>query len=146
MAIELSRMDFHVTRFMNSEDVEAMTAEEIGQYMLLLCKAWALARECSLPDDRDTLRLYVRSKCVSRRVLMKFPKVRTEWGVRRRNDVQYAIWLEAKDRSECGRNAAAMRWKNKGNAISDHTIPEQTEQSRTDQSPLTLEQFADKVL
>ena len=112
---ELTRFDFHVNRFLNSEDVENMTAEEVGQYLLLLCHSFVKGREASLPDDPEALARYARSDKVSKLVLKKFPVVETEWGLRRRNETLYTEFLLAKKRSENGRSAVAERWEKDGN-------------------------------
>jgi uncharacterized protein YdaU (DUF1376 family) len=152
MPVELSRMDFHVTRFMTSEDVQEMDAGEVGQYCLLLFNAWMIAKDVTLPVEPDKLARYARVEEVSPAVLKKFPKVETQWGVRRRNASQLEVWEAAKARTEVAKKNANMRWHRNGNAVAyaeamlEHTIPEhtRTEQSGTD-SPLSLEQFADKV-
>lgn len=166
MAIELSRMDFHVTRFMESEDVEEMDACEVGQYCLLLFKAWQLAKDVSLPVESEKLARYARVSEVSPSVLRKFPVVDTEWGKRRRNEVQLGVWKAARARSKAAKKNADTRWGNaaddapayesampeecEGNAIPNHTkhnIPDQADQNTADQqAPLTLSQYADKVL
>lgn len=135
---ELTRFDFHVNRFLNSEDVENMTAEEVGQYLLLLCHSFVKGREASLPDDPGVLARYARADKVSKLVLKKFPVVETEWGPRRRNDTLYTEFLLAKKRSENGRSAVAERWEKESNTsvlrpnnerntnLDTHTIPYQS--------------------
>lgn len=111
----LTRFDFHVYRFLNSDDVENMTAEEVGQYLLLLCYSFVKGKEASLPDDPGVLARYARVDKVSKLVMKKFPIVETEWGARRRNETLYGEYLLTKKRSENGRNAVAQRWENDGN-------------------------------
>lgn len=135
---ELTRFDFHVHNFLNSEDVENMTSDEVGQYFLLLCHAFVKGREASLPDEPAILARYARVKKVSDLVMKKFPLVDTEWGPRRRNDPLYKEFLRAKARSEGGRKAVAERWENEPNtdvirpynetksAVNTHTNPYQT--------------------
>lgn len=115
LVAELTRFDFHVNRFLNSEDVENMTAEEVGQYLLLLCHSFVKGREASLPDDPGVLARYARVDKVSKLVLKKFPVVETEWGPRRRNETLYTEFLLAKKRSENGRSAVAERWEKESN-------------------------------
>lgn len=154
MPVELSRMDFHVTRFMTSEDVQEMDSSEVGQYCLLLFNAWMIAKDVTLPAELDKLARYARVDEVSPAVLKKFPTVETQWGVRRRNASQLEVWEAAKARTEVAKKNANMRWHRNGNAdayagaMLEHTIPEhtRTEQSISEQAPLSLEQFADKVL
>jgi len=135
---ELTRFDFHVNRFLNSEDVENMTAEEVGQYILLLCHSFVKGREASLSDDLNVLARYARADKVSKLVIKKFPIVETEWGSRRRNETLYSEFLLAKKRSENGRSAVAERWEKDGNTgvvrpfnerntnLDTHTIPYQS--------------------
>lgn len=118
-AIELTRMDFHVTRFVESEEVEEMGACEVGQYCLLLFKAWSRAKEVTLPVDEAKLAKYARVENVSPLVLRQFPVVETEWGSRRRNDVQYRIWTEAVSRSNKGKDMAKSRWNKKNDTEGD---------------------------
>jgi uncharacterized protein YdaU (DUF1376 family) len=119
---ELTRFDFHVNRFLNSEDVENMTAEEVGQYILLLCHSFVKGREASLPDDDVVFARYARVEKVSDLVMKKFPVVETEWGPRRRNNPLYEEYLRAKARSEGGRKAVAERWENDSNTNVDTDV------------------------
>lgn len=111
---DLTRFDFNAHNFLNSENVEVMTDAEIGQYVMLLAKAWTLAKATSLPDDPELLAKWGHCKRVSDRVMARFPIENTEFGSRRRNDVLYREWLKALDRTniavESGRVGAAARW------------------------------------
>jgi uncharacterized protein YdaU (DUF1376 family) len=111
--MDLTRFDFHAMRFAHSEAVKAMTAEEVGQYILLLCDAWLLQKDASLPDDVAYLTIVAKGK-VSPRVLRQFPLVDTQWGSRRRNDVLYIEWNRVKERSESaserGIKGNEVRW------------------------------------
>jgi uncharacterized protein YdaU (DUF1376 family) len=115
MPAELTRFDFHVNKFLNSEDVEIMTADEVGQYILLLCHSFAKGKEASLPDDLSVISKYARVDKISKLVLKKFPVVETEWGPRRRNPVMHAEYLSAVKRSLNGRSAVAERWEKDSN-------------------------------
>jgi uncharacterized protein YdaU (DUF1376 family) len=106
---DLTRFDFHVVRFMNSYDVEVMTAEEIGQYLLLLCKSWLLQKEAGLPNDPAYLAKIARVEKVSERVLAKFPVVETAWGPMRRNNTLYEEWVAAEQRSDKALERVAAR-------------------------------------
>lgn len=125
---DLTRFDFHAVRFMNSEDVEEMTASEVGQYILLLCKAWLMGKDTTLPDDREKLSRYAKVSEVSDAVLTHFPVVETEWGPRRRNNVLYGEWMDACLRSDRSRDKANKRWTPLGvnppvDATADATAP-----------------------
>lgn len=51
---------FYPTDFAASGTVEAMTTEEVGAYILLLCKAWHETPPCSIPDDDRILARWTR--------------------------------------------------------------------------------------
>lgn len=110
MGIDLTRFDWNALNFSKSEAVQRMTAEEVGQYVLLLNESWLMAKAASLPNDLDFLARIARTKKVSDIILDKFPAVETEWGIRRRNSTLYREWLICKERSESGRKAAELRW------------------------------------
>jgi hypothetical protein len=52
--IDLTRFDFRALRFLKSEDVEIMTAEEVGQFVLLMCHAWLGGKSCQPSQQSDT--------------------------------------------------------------------------------------------
>lgn len=110
MPVDLTRFDFHVIRFMNSYDVEMMTNSEIGQYILLLCKAWLLQKDATLPDDPVYLAFTAKTDKVSERVLAKFPLVETQWGTMRQNAALFEEWCRASGRSDSGKERAEKRW------------------------------------
>lgn len=97
---DFTRFDFNAHDFLNSETVESMTNEEVGQYILLLSKSWLIAKGASLPDDLELLAKYARCQKVSTRVLSRFPVVETEFGTRRRNEVLYNEWVKTVSRYE----------------------------------------------
>jgi hypothetical protein len=68
-AIDLTRFDFHALRFLKSEDVELMTAEEVGQFVLLMCNAWLGGKAASLPNNAALLAKYARCERVSDAVM-----------------------------------------------------------------------------
>lgn len=53
--------DFYWDKFASDGLVEAMTTEEVGAYMLLLCKAWRETPPATLPDDDRLLRAWTRT-------------------------------------------------------------------------------------
>src|ERR1700741_5459522 len=127
MPIDLTRFDFHVHRFMNSPDVERMSAAEVGQYILLLCKSWANGDECLLPADKSYLNRIARAKPVADLVLSKFevvwvplaaneePNPQSPEGQpaskRLRNHALYEEWCAAKKRSKVAEDKANKRWE-----------------------------------
>jgi hypothetical protein len=126
-----TRFDFHVVDFMNSEDVERMTSDEVGQYILLLCKSWLIGKDTTLPDDPEYLAKQARCKKVSSLVMKKFPLMETAEGPRRRNEILYGEWLLAKDRqtsaSERGRKTRSSPIPFHSNSY--QSIPDQTKSS-----------------
>lgn len=98
--VDLTRFDFHAKKFYFSESVRAMSAEEVGQYLLLLVSAWLGGKDASLPDNPGMLAREARVTRVSDCVLEMFPIVDTEHGRRRRNETLYEEWLKASTRLE----------------------------------------------
>lgn len=90
---DFSRFPFHVIRFLSSDAVDKMTAEEVGQYILLLCRSWVRGKDACLPDDLEYLARHARVGKVSPLVLSKFPVVETSEGPQRRNPVLYQEWI-----------------------------------------------------
>jgi uncharacterized protein YdaU (DUF1376 family) len=111
---DLTRFDFHALRFNKSEQVQGMSASEVGQYILLLVEAWLIGKDASLPDDPQLLARLARVDKVSDRVLNQFPIVSTEFGQRRQNPTLYSEWAIAKERtalaSRNGKLGSASRW------------------------------------
>jgi uncharacterized protein YdaU (DUF1376 family) len=112
MSADLTRFDFNAHDFLNSETVEVMSDAEVGQYILLLCKAWLMAKDASLPNEPALLSRWAHCEKVSKKVLEKFPVVETQWGQRLRNDRLFAEWQKTIERSETKRDAANARWEN----------------------------------
>lgn len=112
MPVDLTRFDFYAKNFIHSDNIRAMSLEEIGQYIILLCESWLTGKDCTLPEDPKTLSNLCRGSKVTNKVLDMFPVV-PELG-RRRNDRLYEEWLTAVKRSEDGKAAVQARW-NGGN-------------------------------
>ena len=106
MATDFTRFDFHAKKFYFSENVREMSAEEVGQYILLMVEAWMSGKETSLPDNPKLLARMARVDQVSENVLAMFPIVQTEHGNRRRNDTLYSEWTAAVERTEDARRRA----------------------------------------
>jgi uncharacterized protein YdaU (DUF1376 family) len=147
LSADMTRFDFHVNRFLDSEDVQRMSAEEVGQYILLLCEAWRLHKEATLPADPDYLSRVARVRKVSPRVMKKFFPVDMQTldgkEVRLRNKRLFEEWQKAINRYQRfvigGKNSAAKRSSfqapsnhlqedasNQGAAIPYHSIPYQS--------------------
>lgn len=52
--------NFYPDDFVSDGDVEAMTTEEVGAYMLLLCKAWREKPAATIPNDDRVLARWAR--------------------------------------------------------------------------------------
>jgi len=111
---DLTRFDFHAMRFMESEWVQRMTAAQVGQYLLLMCKAWLGGKDTTLPDDLQLLASWARVHKVDDIVLDRFPVVDTKWGKRRQNQALFLEWKatisRSTDASENGRRGAESKW------------------------------------
>jgi uncharacterized protein YdaU (DUF1376 family) len=97
--------------FLSSPDVALMTAEEVGQYCLLLNIQFKYP-DCKLPNNLKVLAQLARVKKVSSKVLRKFEKTPDGF---LRNARLYEDWLEASGRSEAAKKSASHRWE-KGDA------------------------------
>lgn len=120
---DFQKFDFNAKRFANSENCERMTAEEVGQYLLLLVRAWNGGRDASLPDDTVLLARWARSSSVSDAVMAMFPVVETSYGPRRRNETLYAEWLAAVARTEAGRDSVAKRKDRQSSEVLTLQVP-----------------------
>jgi len=124
MAVDLTRFDFHAKRFYFSESVRAMSAEEVGQYMLLLIEAWMGGKDTTLPNNHVYLAQLARVKEVSSLVMSQFHLVETQWGQRYQNETLFEEWMVANQRSDNGRKAVEVRWNNERNTpVSESYIP-----------------------
>lgn len=105
--LDLTRFDFHALRFLKSEDVEMMTAGEVGQFVLLMCHAWLGGKAASLPNNPTLLAKYARCERVSDAVMR-------EWKIgpdgRLYNETLSEEWDAAVGRSVHGMRGAAARW------------------------------------
>jgi uncharacterized protein YdaU (DUF1376 family) len=121
----LDWMKFYVYDFMCCEDVMMMTAEEVGQYCLLLFTAWLGGKDCTLPNDRKFLERAARGSASSL-VLSKFK----EENGRLVNEAQREIWNEGKElwqaASEAGKRGNEKRWHKKDSRDDCPPIPTQS--------------------
>lgn len=113
MAAEKDLLHFplYFNRIINSEVCAAMTTEEFGAYMWLMIHAAAKEKEVSLPPDTQALAQLAKLKKLSPRVLEQFPEIKTEWGTRRRNAVQFTIWEKSQVKVARNRAAANKKWE-----------------------------------
>jgi len=122
MAADFTRFDFHAKKFYFSENVQIMSAEEVGQYLLLLVYSWLGGKDASLPDNPVLLARMARVSSVSELVLSMFPIVETAHGPRRQNDTLYEEWSAAVKRSTQAAKKANDRW---GNATEEQSEVQQ---------------------
>jgi uncharacterized protein YdaU (DUF1376 family) len=122
MNADLTRFDFHALRFLKSEDVEVMTAEEVGQFVLLMCHAWLGGKNASLPNNPALLAKYVRCERVSDAVIREWTEGPDG---RLYNATLSEEWDAAVSRSAHGAKAAAARWKREQSSGNTPAMPEQ---------------------
>jgi uncharacterized protein YdaU (DUF1376 family) len=107
---DLTRFDFRALRFLKSENVEGMTAEEVGEFVLLMCHAWLGGKNASLPNNPALLARYARCERVSEVVMREWKKGPDG---RLYNETLSEEWSAAVGRSAHGSRAAALRWSGK---------------------------------
>lgn len=110
---------FSVNDFLSSPDVAVMTADEVGQYMLLLCYQWQ-SPQCGLENNLPRLAALARATQVSPLVLGKFSASPDDGLLR--NERLYSEWIEAQQRSTTAKNKANTRWNATAHAPA---LPEQ---------------------
>jgi uncharacterized protein YdaU (DUF1376 family) len=98
-----------------------MSAEEVGQYVLLMCHAWLGGKNASLPNNPILLARYARCEHVSDTVMH-------EWNEgadgRLYNDTLSEEWTAAIGRSAHGVKAASARWKREQYNTNTPAMPE----------------------
>jgi uncharacterized protein YdaU (DUF1376 family) len=108
MNADLTRFDFNALRFLKSEHVEMLTAEEVGQLVLLKCNAWLGGKNASLPNNPTLLAKYARCERVSEAVLREWKEGPDG---RLYNKTLSEEWDAAMQRSAHGARAASARWR-----------------------------------
>lgn len=117
MEIDASVLPIYVDDFLVSDATMRMSAEEIGQYLLLLFHSWRVKKDASLPDDLELFNTIARGK-VTDKVLELFPVVETEWGPRRRNKTLYHKWQKHVQDQEMRSERARMGGLARQNSLS----------------------------
>lgn len=106
-----------------------MTAEEVGQFVLLMCHAWLGGKAASLPDNHKLLARYARCEQVSGTVLSQWEQ--GEDG-RLYNQGLSEEWDAVLERSGHGKRGADARWnKHKSVSNAQHDAPALPRQSPT---------------
>lgn len=121
--------------FSSDVHVEAMTTEQVGAYILLLCKAWQGDPPGSLPSDAETLARYARVSFerwleIKDRVLAPFAVGIDGRLYSERLQEEYAL---ASQKSGKASESANKRWGNANAMLSDQT--------RTDKKKTPLPPF-----
>jgi len=115
---DLPYFPFYPKDFANDGRVEAMSTEEVGAYILLLCKAWREEPVGSIPDCDRTLARWARltpekwSDCRSA-VLLAFTKgTDGRWHQRRMTDEYEKLRTFYKTKQKAAKLGAQKRWGN----------------------------------
>jgi uncharacterized protein YdaU (DUF1376 family) len=118
---DITRFTFHAQKFYFSESVRAMSAEEVGQYLLLLVASWLGGKEASLPDNPGMMAREARVREVSPLVLEMFPLVETEeHGSRRRNETLHQEWLNCREKTDVARTNGSQKTEAKAVAAREN--------------------------
>jgi uncharacterized protein YdaU (DUF1376 family) len=111
---------FYVDDFSSDGKVEAMTTEEVGAYMLLLCKAWRERPPGSIPDDDRVLARWARltpdrwRECRSAVLAAFIAGKDSRWHQKRMRKVYEKMRISAERRSAAGKAGAGRRWSKSG--------------------------------
>jgi uncharacterized protein YdaU (DUF1376 family) len=125
---------FNVNDFLFDEVVDAMSAEEVGAYIRLLCRAWNQKPAGTIPDDDSTLARWShlspdRWTACRPAVLAAFTAPSNGRMTQKRMAAEYRKMTEARRvRSSAGRMGAKKKWQCYSNAMAP---PEQCH-SQTD--------------
>ncbi len=133
---DFTRFDFHALRFLKSEDVEIMTAEEVGQFLLLMIHAWLGGKAASLPNNPTLLAKYARCERVSEAVMGEWKEGPDN---RLYNETLSEEWDAAVGRSAHAMRGAAARWnKDKSTGNAQGNAPAMPEHSPSNAPPFAL--------
>jgi uncharacterized protein YdaU (DUF1376 family) len=112
-----------------------MTAEEVGQFLLLMIHAWLGGKTASLPNNPELLARYARCERVSESVMRQWPAGPDG---RLYNETLSEEWVAAEFRSAHGARGAAARWnKDKSPSNAHGNAPAMPEQCPSNAAPLT---------
>jgi uncharacterized protein YdaU (DUF1376 family) len=112
---------FYPKDFLSSLDVQMMSAEKVGAYILLLSNSWIQEDQCYLPDDDELLRKICRIKKekwgkIKDKILKKFNKkdgkIYSKKLLLLKNEYQDFRF----QKSESGKIGAKIRWGSQKNS------------------------------
>lgn len=116
---------FDVDAFESDNVVEAMTTEQVGAYIRLLCKAWREKPPGTIPDDDDILARWTRlpaKKWIANRdrvlAAFRFSDDDGRWHQKRMQQTYIELLEKHEQRSRSGKAGATKRWRNHSHAIS----------------------------
>ena len=136
MADKLPSMPLYVSELLGSTEVQPMTTEEFGAFMLLLTHAWQSGDPPYLPNDPERLRLLARVPkakwakvwaCVGKRFSV------TEDG-RIYDRLSVETWHRAAAKREKCRDAIHIRWERNRSKATDTNVSPSTGKSDTNVS------------
>lgn len=118
---------FDPVDFANDGVVEAMTTEEVGAYILLMCKAWQEPIPATIPDDDRILAKWARMtpkawKQARPAVLRAWTHTEDGRWIQKRLRSSYEKAVEAmRKRSQASATAAAARWESNASRMPDES-------------------------
>lgn len=115
---------FDVDAFESDGVVEAMSAEQVGAYIRLLCKAWRETPCGTIPDDDEVLARWARlpaKKWIAARdrVLAAFKLQDGRWHQKRMKQTYSELVEKKKVLSKSGQRGANNRWRGHSEANGD---------------------------
>lgn len=122
MATDLPYFPLYVKDFAADSKVEAMSTEEVGAYILLLCKAWHERPPGSLPADDAVLARWARltpqrwSECKPRVLSCFEQRSDGRWHQKRMASEFLRLMDQRSKRSMAGKKGAKNKWTKDGNA------------------------------
>jgi len=116
---DLHYIPFNIADFLADDKVSLMSTEEVGAYILLLCRAWQQERPGSLPDNDEYLATWTRLpqlrwNQIKGKVLLPFWYNKSypggEWVQLRMARDHANVTKTLEQRSKAGKKGAEARW------------------------------------
>jgi len=121
---KLPSFPFYPQDFLSSLDVQMMTAEEVGAYILLLTNSWIQDNQGFLPDDDEVLRKICRIEkdrwdVVKKNVLKKFSTIEKDGVIFNKKLISLKKNYEEfkAKKVDSGKIGAEKRWENERKEI-----------------------------